>query len=334
MSEIVGDSSLIKYSYNGHTWYEIYQPTHITDNGKGGYTYVSAGEGALMTLPGSGTTAVRCFVNINVYVRVNENLDTEMKITPLDVESGWRGIYFNQMRYGTSLDSTPVGNNSSNLVHYPMLFAVYTDNFALKGRVGSKSIDLCSYDGSTVGGVIKYDLQNTYSNPSKGLTIVHKKKGSEYGRSDCVSSGRILNWKIGYGGSVDTVDEGSRWSGNSLSNSWMSSSGWFPIGNLERNFHWASNEEDFNGYIYMCGSGYYTNVSIDYGTAAVAKRITIPGLKRLLDYYPWAICKSGKWYSCNRPGGHLKSGENKRMSNGRQVVDWVDRKNRPYDVKR
>ena len=46
--------------------------------------------------------------------------------------------------------------------------------------------------------------------------------------------------------------------------------------------------------------------------------IVIPGFLEFLDYYPWAIRKSGRWMSCDRDGGHLKS---------RSGSSWSDVKN-------
>lgn len=95
-----------------------------------------------------------------------------------------------------------------------------------------------------------------------------------------------------------------------------SSRGYY-IGRLD-NFTWES-ETSGTGYVWIGGSAIYDDSAITDPIYIAPQRIAIPGLRELLDYYPWAIRKGGAFNSCNRTGGSLKI---------RKSSSWRDCKNR------
>lgn len=306
-SNIYGDAGLVKYDYNGHTWLELKNPVHVTQNGQGNFTYAES----LMVLPGAQARCVKCYVDIYVCTRVAENLDCYMKIVPGNViRDGCSGIYYHSVIPGSN-----TGDNS-----YPSLLVTYPHDFRIVADVGTTRLKLTKPDGDTVLHGYNY-LQNQPSNPSVAVQILRKQSGlpfANYGNSTYTRDGRRYHWSIGLGRSAGNQGISSRYSSGNLTSAWKSSPGWFKVGNLEKDFDWNEDKENFDGWIYFCGSAYY-NLTYTNATKAVPRKITIPGLKRLMDYYPWAIRKSSTWMSCNRSGGYLKS---------RQGSSWSDRKNR------
>lgn len=308
-NDIYGDAGLIQYEHAGHTWLEVKNGVHLSDSGQGRFNWAQA----FMVLPGSGTTSVKCYCDIWVFTRVAENLDAYMKIVPGNViRDGCSGLYYPAV--------VPGSNNSD--ADYPSIFVTYPHDFRLIASPGTSDIKMTQPNGSTV--IHGYtNIQNQASSSANAVNVLKKQSGpafANYGDSSYTSNGMRYHWNIGLGRSAGSQGVSSRYSGSSLTSSWKSSPGWFRVGNLERDFSWAEDEENFDGYIYFCGTAFYPNYRYTNGATAVPKRVTIPGLKRMLDYYPWAIRKSVTWYSCNRSGGHLKSMENSK---------WDDRKNRP-----
>ena len=314
--DIYGDAGLMEYTdRNGITWLEIKDPVHITQSGKGYCDYAES----FMVIPGSGAGAVSCFVDIYINIRVNKDLDVQMKIVPeiISNSGGYAGIFFNQMRFGTS--KAPW--------HYPSIMVVYPKYFELRSVqnannltfvCGNVSISGVPNRGADYGNGAKHIDQDGLS-----LTVMHRGSGNDsthqvwggYGTSEWVNSGTIYNWKIGEGCECDSVGIDQKGS-----ESWIHSSAWIPIGNLATDFNWSEDKENYDGTIYICGTGYYDDLIVDHPSTAIPRAITIPGLKRLLNYYPWSICKNGIYYSCNRPGGCMQS---------RKSGTYVDRKNRP-----
>lgn len=307
---VYGDAGLIQYTSGGHTWLEVKQGVHLSENGQGGFWQ---GTSAFMVLPGSNRSAVKCYVDIWVFTRVNENLDAQMKITPGNViRDGCSGLYYPTVYPGSSTSDTS----------YPSIFVTYTHDFRLVVDEGKTQVKFTKPDGSTV--IHGYShIEDSASNPSLAINVLKKQSGptfANYGDSTYTSNGRRYHWAIGLGRSAGNEGVNSRYSGGQLSSAWRNSSGWFTVGNLEKDFDWSDDEEVFDGWVYFCGTAFYPTLPITSGAIAVPHRVTIPGLKRLLDYYPWAIRKSSVWMSCNRSGGYLKSREN---------GTWDDRKNRP-----
>ena len=82
---------------------------------------------------------------------------------------------------------------------------------------------------------------------------------------------------------------------------------------LLTSFH--GNDQNQDGYLYIGGTGTY---QLDDPLYPDPMRITVPGFLAFLDYFPWAIRKSGSWMSCNRSGGSLtirKSGSWRDVKN-------------------
>lgn len=305
--DIYIDAGVISYDYGGHSWLEIEKGVHISQKGQGGFHLAEA----FMVIPGYGTTAVKCYVDIWVFTRVNENLDVYMKIVPGNViMDGCSGLFYPAVVAGTC--------NTDN--SYPAIFVTYPRDFRLVTSSNSSSIKLTEPDEKTV--IHGYDrIQYLPSNPDYAINILKKQDGEEfanYGDSTYVSSGRRWHWAIGLGRAAGNEGVSSRYSGKNLTSAWKGSKGWFKAGNLEKDFVWDDDEENFDGWIYFCGTVYYWQPYTS-NVVATPMKVTIPGLKRLMDYYPWAIRKSSTWMSCNRSGGHLKS---------RQGSTWDDRKNR------
>lgn len=73
--------------------------------------------------------------------------------------------------------------------------------------------------------------------------------------------------------------------------------GYVRIGTLT-DFHGSTTNQD--GYLYMSGTGTYQAQDPIYPDPI---RITVPGFLKFLDYYPFAVLKSGRWMSCDRQGG-------------------------------
>lgn len=294
---------LIQYKYNNHTWLEIRDPVRVTENGQGGFYYAEA----LMVLPGSRNTAVKCYADISIYTRVNEILDCYMKIVPNNIIAGYRGLYFGRLVRGSGY-----GYGS-----YTSLFVTYPYDFRLNANAGTNILTMVSNNQTVI-----YDIRTSGGDSDKAITVLRRfydNPGFQgYGSSYYSGDGRVYNWAIGLGASAGDQDETKRYNGSDLTDEWKASSGWFRVGNLEKDFGWSEDKENFDGYIYFCGSAYYDEI-YTYSTSAVPRCITIPGLKRLLNYYPWAIRKKTTWKSCNRAEGYLKS---------REGSSWEDRKNR------
>ena len=308
-NDIYADSGLVRYTQGGHTWLEVQNGVHLSEKGQGGFKWASA----LMVLPGSGTTSVKCYADIWVFTRVNENLDAYMKIVPGNViKDGCSGLYY----------PTVVPGSNRRDQSYPSIFVTYPEDFRLIAETGTSNIKMTRPDGSTlIHGYNK--IQEQASNSTYAINVLKKQDGTtfaNYGDSTYTSNGMRYHWSIGLGRSAGNQGVSSRYSSGQLTSAWKSSPGWFFAGNLERHFKWSNSEENFDGWIYFCGTAFYPTMTYTNGATAVPRRVTIPGLKRLLDYYPWAINKSSVWMSCNRYGGHLKS-----MENG----TWDNRKNRP-----
>lgn len=302
-NDIYGDAGLIQYTYNNHTWLELKNGVHLSEKGQGGFNYASA----FMVLPGSGHTAVKCYVDMYVFVRVNEDLDCQMKIVPGNViADGCSGLYFPRV--------VPVGTEDNC---YPSIMVTYPHDFRLMARRGMSDIDMTQPNQTTI---ILRNTQDQASNRSRCINILKSWYGKEfaaYGIRTFDSVGYRYHWRIGLGRNAGNEGTGQRYSGGSLTSAWKSSPGWFYVGNLEDDFDWSEDQEEFDGYIYFCGIACYPNFTSP--ATAIPKKVTIPGLKRLLDYYPWAIRKGSTWKSCNRAEGYLKS---------REGSSWKDRKNR------
>lgn len=88
------------------------------------------------------------------------------------------------------------------------------------------------------------------------------------------------------------------------------------IGKLN-NFSWVSETEGI-GYVWVGGSAIYDPSSITNPIWVWGSQIAVPGLRELLNYYPWAIKKGAGYNSCNRSGGSLKM---------RKSGNWRDCKN-------
>lgn len=88
------------------------------------------------------------------------------------------------------------------------------------------------------------------------------------------------------------------------------------IGQLT-NFVWES-ETSGTGYVWIGGSAIYDSSSITDPIYVVGLKVPVPGLRELLNYYPWAIRKGQSYVSCNRAGGLVQA---------RKGGSWVDRKN-------
>lgn len=306
MSDIYADAGVEKYTWGGHTWLEIQSPTTITQSGRGGVNYYES----FFVLPGSFTTAVSCYVSINVYVRVNENLNTQIKIVPTNnaISDGCRGIYFGYV-YPGSLTADG---------QYMAIVVTYGSDFRIRSRSGSSNLNMTD----AAGNVIVEDVNWASSDPSRGIAIIkqfdwtgQQTPPRDYGDTTYTSNGRRYHWQIGLGSKAGWADNNDRYNDN-----WKGSAGWVDVGNLEQNFGWSSDKENYDGYLYLCGCGYYQEGwDTTQNVAAVPTKVTIPGLRRLMDYFPWAISKSGVWKSCDRLGGHVQ-----RMNSG----IWIDRKNR------
>ena len=306
--DVYADAGLIQYTQGGHTWLEVENGVHLSEKGQGGFNWARA----LMVLPGSGTTSVRCYANIWVFTRVNENLDAYMKIVPGDViRDGCSGLFYPAVLPGSNRGDWG----------YPSIFVTYPEDFRLVAQIGTTNIRMTTPDESTI--IHGYNrIQEQASNPTYGISVLKKQEGTEfanYGDSTYTSDGMRYHWNIGLGRDAGNQGAQSRYSGGELTSAWKSSPGWFFVGNLETHFKWAEDEENFDGWIYFCGTSFYLSYNYTNKATAIPRRVTIPGLKRLLDYYPWAIRKSSIWMSCDRSGGHLKSRENGA---------WDPRKNR------
>lgn len=339
-TDIYGDSNLVQYEYGGNTWLELKNIIALSENG--GYSDYTSKTRGFMVIPGSGLEAVKCYCDIRVSIRVNQDLDAYIKICPGNsiLGTGYSGFYH------------PRVNNYGSSELYPAMFVLAPFDYTLIAHTGETAIRLCtpgsthnshSYMFSDYG----HDMIYAENNYNYGVTILRKYSGTGYpyfGRSFYYNGGSLsygrhpFVWEVGYGWNVDSVGRGDgssgvadRWETNSatgeqqLTDKWKASSGWVYIGNLERNFSWSEDKENFDGWVYLCGTGYYPNSAYDDGVVAVPYKVTVPGLKRLLNYYPWAVKKlsgayGNDYYSCNRSGGHLKSKE----SDG----SWGDRKNR------
>ena len=94
--------------------------------------------------------------------------------------------------------------------------------------------------------------------------------------------------------------------------SYLTSRGYRYVGQLQE---LGGSTQDEDGHIWVSGTGTY---DIDDPIYPEPVEIVIPGFLEFLDYYPWAIRKSGRWMSCDRDGGHLKS---------RSGSSWSDVKN-------
>ena len=307
--DIYGDAGLIQYTQGGHTWLEVENGVHLSEKGDGGFPM---GTSAFMVLPGSNRNAVKCYVDIWVFTRVNENLDAQMKIVPGNViMDNCRGLFYPNVYAGSSMSDES----------YPSIFVTYPHDFRLVVARGEAQVKFTQPDETTV--IHGYThIEDSPSNPSLAVNVLKKQNGTtfaNYGDSTYAPNGKRYHWAIGLGRSAGNEGVESRYSGGQLSSAWKSSAGWFTVGNLEKDFDWSEDDENFDGWIYFCGTAYYPGSPITAGVTAVPNRVTIPGLKRLLDYYPWAIRKSSTWMSCNRSGGHLKS---------REGSTWSDRKNR------
>lgn len=317
MAEIYGSGDLYKYkTYAGsrwgeHNWLEIKEPVHCTQNGSGGHSWTEG----YMVLPGSGATSVTCYANIYICTRVSESLDTYIKIVPDGtIMNGSSGFCYPRVVYAS-------GYYPSMIVTCPYYFDLnaYADTSAISFRDGS-------------GNVLESDMRNRNNGDYIGgryVSIHYNGCGGKpsYGtkKNDTSPWARFYHWDIGIGGDVDSVGYDQRLTNGKVEDGsdWANSSGWFFVGNLETDFQWSEDKEDFNGYLYIAGTAYYSSTYTN-GARAIPVKVQISGLKRLLNYYPWALWKNsgdyGKdFYSCNRSGGHLQSREN---------GNWEDRKNR------
>lgn len=316
--DVYNDAGVVQgKTSSGTMWLEIKKPTHITQNGQGLFYF---NEDSYMVIPSSSEPGIRCFANMYVYIRVNEDLVTQIKLLPAEVEDGYRGIYFNQLACGTS----------QYIESYPSVMVVHPKKFTLS-NIQSESGMTFNVTGTSVSvsGVPNAGVSQgngAYRDESSGMTAFRRTTGKKnaYGRSRYRPKAfRTYNWEPGYGGMCDYVDRESRWANSEqtkLTSEWINSKAWTTIGNLGKDFVWSSDLTDYTGWIYMCGSAYYSGKTVEQSSTAYSKQITIPGLKRLLNYYPWAIRKGSEYYSCNRDGGHLKS---------RKSGWYINRKNRP-----
>ena len=102
---------------------------------------------------------------------------------------------------------------------------------------------------------------------------------------------------------------------------WSISTDWQYVCNLQE-LQWSLNDQR-DAYLYVGGCGEYGADDYLWPTPF---RLTINGIRVLLDYYPWSVSDSNKTFlSCNRSGGF-----NKRYE--RDNSAWIDRKNSENDA--
>ena len=215
MADIYGDAGLAKYSYGGHTWLEIKNPTRVTQAGRGGLSYAQS----FFVLPGSHTTAVSCYVDIYVCVRVNENLDAQIKIVPGNALAGssCRGVYFGSVFPGSC----------RQMSDYMACMVLYKEYFTLNSATGTNRLDMQLSDGRTLVSGVQY----ASSNSSIGFVSLKKQTASyaaDYGDTTFASNGRRFHWQIGLGANAGWDDLNARYNSN-----WIGSSAWVTVGNLE-----------------------------------------------------------------------------------------------------
>ena len=168
----------------------------------------------------------------------------------------------------------PVAKND-----YPVIFIARADDW--NWSWGGSSINVPSNSGSWTSTINAGDGSAAASPPAgywgHGMTADAAATGSSTNRGWFV-------WNFSCGNPASD-------------NSGGAGPGYKLVGSLT-DFH--GNDQNQDGYIYLSGTGSY---QMDNPTYPDPVRITIPGFLAYLDYYPFAVLKSGSWKSCNREGG-------------------------------
>lgn len=312
MADKIIGNNLVEYYVNGTRYLELNDPIRYYESRIQGGT---SGTSGFVVLPGSGTTSVRCQASVAISLRVSDDLSTYIKMVPNNVSG--------MPQYGIS---SRVVTGTGVPGGYPATILVYPQDFRLVAEVGASDVYMCKPDTTTR--ILDTPLKDMYTDTSRGLAVFRRYNpdnggvpdwGSSYYRNpfngSTTTSYNYFVWDVGLGS--NSGNEGINSKG---SDAWKSSKGWRYIGNLATNFGFGEGKEYYDGYIYVGGSGYYYSFRYSYKTICIPIKITIPGLRRLLNYFPWAICKSKQYYSLNRSGGALQSKKN---------PNYQDRKNRP-----
>lgn len=130
-----------------------------------------------------------------------------------------------------------------------------------------------------------------------------------------VVSGGVLQGPSGsWTANISVTDGNFNWTfscGNPAQNE-PAGTGYVLAGTISQ-FHGSTEGDD--GYLYLSGTGTY---QLDTPIYPQPVRISVPGFKAFINYFPFATRKSNDWKSCNRSGGYVQSYESGQ---------WKDKKN-------
>lgn len=206
--------------------------------------------------------------------------------------------------------------------HFNVIVAVY-DNLdvymGINGQISDPVIASSGYDSILVAAATDWNFRRSGDHvtgwPSSAGTwsaSIDATDGSA-SRAPSWAAGKTANqasgltgrgwyiWNLSCGTPAKTITDGA-----------ASTNGLVRIGDLTE---FGGSDEGDDGYLYLGGTGTY---EINDPVYPDPIRITVPGFLAFLDYYPFAIRKSGRMMSANREGG---------MTRVRKSGSWRDVRN-------
>lgn len=204
---------------------------------------------------------------------------------------------------------------SMSSVHMDVLVAVYDDYSVYVGFNGEISDPVIAANYESVMIVSSSSFYFAWQN-SKVVAVGNNTKGEFRATVDAHngSGSNAPNWAAGrpawsasgtpgwYRWFFSCGDPGQSSPGN----------GYIYVGRMQE---FGANAQGHDGVLYIGGTGDYAMANPIYPSPLP---ITIPGFMEFLDYFPFAIRKSGTMQSCNREGGSVKI---------RKSGSWRDVKN-------
>lgn len=226
-----------------------------------------------------------------------------------------------------ALPGTSGVNPSMSSVHMDVLVAVYDDYSVYVGFNGEISDPVLKGAYESVMIISSSYFRFTWQN-GKVVAIGNRTHGEKRASVDATdgAASNAPSWAAGRPAWSTAGDAGwFRWR-FSCSDPGQNSpgSGYTYVGKMQ---DFGASAQGHDGILYIGGTGDYEMTNPTYPNPVP---ITIPGFMEFLDYFPFAIRKSGTMQSCNRDGGSVKIRESGSWRDVKNVAVGDSSKNKAF----
>lgn len=260
-------------------------------------------------IPGSGLPRRHCNMNIYVYTIVCTDMSVYVALGCSAGGSPSSDGHIYQNVYGTTYICRMYAYTDAFEIYIPNGTDAWND-VQILNSAGTNIVNSVSWVvGYSSTNLTKLYNKDSYPFDWRFTTPVSLTVGNEYDEST-ITQAKDYSYTL-----------------SGASSASYSKSNYVYLGKLT-DFHWSEDEqEEGNGYFYMCGGIVYPNSVVDSDIHATAVKITIPGIMTYLNYYPGDVTKSGVQKSCNRSGGYFRMKNNTATESLKVVSGWRDCKN-------